>query len=341
MYYVKSVESFQSVFTTIVAILLPNRYNLGNKVYLLGGIDLRIEQLEYLIAISRCRSMNRAGEEIHISQQAISLGISQLEEEFDTKLVIRTKKGSLLTTEGAQLVRLAETFFLGCDQLRHKTCSHQSAQLVILLAPYDDDYIWNQVLLFFYEHYPKIELTRHTLQSLDLKTELEKQPEAVALTYVADMELARWASAITYQILRPYSLYVITASDSILSGHKTISINSIKNHKILLHHSKDEKSVISQLFLNYPYFIANNEFLFHGTMGLFFQLIAHDKKVIGFIPVADTQIQLLQQQAPFYSPGIDFEFVKIKENITINFCCATAAKTLPTELLHSLEQVTY
>ncbi|MBQ2777780.1 MAG: LysR family transcriptional regulator, partial [Peptococcaceae bacterium] len=53
---------------------------------------MRIEQLEYLAAIHQYHSMSLAGKKIHISQQAISTAIKQLEEEFGMKFVHKTKQ---------------------------------------------------------------------------------------------------------------------------------------------------------------------------------------------------------------------------------------------------------
>lgn len=43
---------------------------------------MRLEQLEYLIAISKNRSLNSAAQKLHISQQALSASIKTLEEEL-------------------------------------------------------------------------------------------------------------------------------------------------------------------------------------------------------------------------------------------------------------------
>ena len=79
---------------------------------------MRIEQLEYLAAIHEYHSMNLAGEKIHVSQQAISVAIRQLEEEFGMKLVHKTKQGSLLSPEGMQLLLQFHLMFHIFPQLK-------------------------------------------------------------------------------------------------------------------------------------------------------------------------------------------------------------------------------
>ena len=60
---------------------------------------MRIEQLIYLIEISKCGSISSAAEQLHISQPGISQAINSLEEEMDTKLFHRSKKIGTQPTE--------------------------------------------------------------------------------------------------------------------------------------------------------------------------------------------------------------------------------------------------
>ena len=120
---------------------------------------MRIEQLEYLAAIHQYHSMNLAGEKIHVSQQAISVAIRQLEEEFGMKLVHKTKQGSLLSPEGMQLLRLSQQFLADCEKLKNsKVQSELPEEILITIPPGSDDVMWNHLfyffLLFFLSEFP-------------------------------------------------------------------------------------------------------------------------------------------------------------------------------------------
>lgn len=67
-------------------------------------------QLEYLIEISKNKSMSAASEKLHISPQALSMSIKKLEEELGFSLLLRSFKGITLTSDGEWLVHEAETF---------------------------------------------------------------------------------------------------------------------------------------------------------------------------------------------------------------------------------------
>jgi DNA-binding transcriptional LysR family regulator len=71
---------------------------------------------------ARCGSISLAAREMHVSQPAISLAISKLEEELGIKLLFRTNRGIRLTSEGAILLEhLSGAFAMieaGEDKLR-------------------------------------------------------------------------------------------------------------------------------------------------------------------------------------------------------------------------------
>ena len=68
---------------------------------------MTLTQLEYAVKIAETKSMNKAAEELFVSQPAISGAIKDLENEIKTELFIRTNKGIVITTEGEQFLSYA------------------------------------------------------------------------------------------------------------------------------------------------------------------------------------------------------------------------------------------
>lgn len=69
---------------------------------------MRLEQLRYLIEIANSKSINKAAHNLYITQPALSIAINQLEDELNYPLLTRTKKGVILTEEGARVVQDAQ-----------------------------------------------------------------------------------------------------------------------------------------------------------------------------------------------------------------------------------------
>ena len=71
---------------------------------------MRLEQLRYLVEISQCNSMSTASEKLHLTPQALSISIKNLEEELGIELVKRTNRGTSLTEKGWRLTILTKKF---------------------------------------------------------------------------------------------------------------------------------------------------------------------------------------------------------------------------------------
>lgn len=69
---------------------------------------MRLEQLQYLIEVANCKSINKAAQNLYISQPALSIAITKLEEELNYPLLTRTKRGVVLTEDGARVVQDAQ-----------------------------------------------------------------------------------------------------------------------------------------------------------------------------------------------------------------------------------------
>ncbi|GAA2158816.1 MULTISPECIES: LysR family transcriptional regulator [Glycomyces] len=65
---------------------------------------MRIEQLEYVAAVTRYGSLRRASEHLHVSQPALSEAISKLERELGVTLLERRREGARITLRGKELL---------------------------------------------------------------------------------------------------------------------------------------------------------------------------------------------------------------------------------------------
>lgn len=65
---------------------------------------MRIEQLEYLAAVTEHGSLRRASEQLHLSQPALSEAVTKLERELGVTLLDRRRSGARISREGRQLL---------------------------------------------------------------------------------------------------------------------------------------------------------------------------------------------------------------------------------------------
>ncbi|MFJ6213737.1 LysR family transcriptional regulator [Streptomyces sp. NPDC092296] len=79
---------------------------------------MRIEQLEYINAVTRLGSLRRAAEELHISQPALSETVRNLERELGVDLLDRKRSGAKISDEGSELLPHIVGVLDAVDRLR-------------------------------------------------------------------------------------------------------------------------------------------------------------------------------------------------------------------------------
>jgi DNA-binding transcriptional LysR family regulator len=80
---------------------------------------VRIEQLEYLAAVTEHGSLRRASEAMHISQPALSEAVTKLEKELGATLLDRRRTGSRISRQGLDLQQFMTEVLDAVDRLRH------------------------------------------------------------------------------------------------------------------------------------------------------------------------------------------------------------------------------
>ena len=68
---------------------------------------MTLQQLRYAISIANNKSMNKAAEELFITQPSLSSAIKELEEEIGLELFLRSNRGVLITPEGEEFLAYA------------------------------------------------------------------------------------------------------------------------------------------------------------------------------------------------------------------------------------------
>ena len=125
---------------------------------------MRIEQLQYLVEISRHKSLNQASKALHMTPQALGMAIKQLEDELGFKLLQRSAVGTALTSEG-QAVLLITTSFLDDLQAIKKSTQKPVQQLEgdieLLMPPGVAESSLAGFQMFLYENCPKSHLIIH------------------------------------------------------------------------------------------------------------------------------------------------------------------------------------
>lgn len=79
---------------------------------------MRIEQLEYIAAVTQHGSLRKASERLHVSQPALSEAVSKLERELGVTLLDRRRSGARISRRGRELLQNMVEVLEAVDRLR-------------------------------------------------------------------------------------------------------------------------------------------------------------------------------------------------------------------------------
>ena len=89
---------------------------------------MNIEQLHYFLQVVESGSVNAAAQKFYMTPQAINASIRKLEEEYESPLLIRSKKGVTLTPQGhvfasyaKEVIEKTKKFIYCCKHTTHRT----------------------------------------------------------------------------------------------------------------------------------------------------------------------------------------------------------------------------
>ncbi|WGL51799.1 LysR family transcriptional regulator [Nocardioides sp. BP30] len=95
---------------------------------------MRIEQLEYIAAVTQLGSLRRASEHLHVSQPALSEAVSKLERELGVALLDRRRSGARISRAGRDLLPRIEEVLQAVDALRTAAGDQRTAARAVRLG---------------------------------------------------------------------------------------------------------------------------------------------------------------------------------------------------------------
>ena len=137
---------------------------------------MELKHLVSYAAVVRLGSFSRAAEELYIAQPTISLHVRQLEEELQTKLLIRTTKSLEVTEKGREVYEYAASILQLRDRITER-CTDSERRIIRLGAStIPSAYILPEVLPAYVKRHPA---TYFTIDQGDSRSVTEKMAEGV------------------------------------------------------------------------------------------------------------------------------------------------------------------
>ena len=123
------------------------------------------KQLKSLVEVVECRSFTKAAERLYISQPTVSAHIRQLEEELQSRLVIRTTKSIEITPRGLEAYDCARSILELRENLLRRWADDGEQMIQLGASTIPSAYILPEILPAYGREHPKVYFVIHQSDS--------------------------------------------------------------------------------------------------------------------------------------------------------------------------------
>ena len=244
---------------------------------------MRIEQFEYLLEISKNKSMNAASKKLHLTPQALSTSIKKLEEELNIKILDRTTMGVTLTEKGQALLQLLENFLGGIKELQDIPLQKRTPICGPMHLPipygFSETYLPN-LLKTIYVDYPNMEIIATPYHYSDIISQVKLGFLDYGLTYKIYINgtdlLQDIPDDLIFTPLYKAKFFCAIPDKFQISKYKSISLKTMLDYPIILYEPSSylmlkilETAGTPSRLINVPSVESNKELLQEG-LGLSF-----------------------------------------------------------------------
>ncbi|WP_123039481.1 LysR family transcriptional regulator [Cohnella candidum] len=192
---------------------------------------MNISQLETLLTISRTLSFRKAGEQLNLTQPAVSAQIKSLEDEFKAVLVDRNHPVTL-TDRGKVFLEHAERILGIVEELKQKLSDlNQIPQGHIVLGTTTSIaiQILPRVLSYFQNQFPLIKTSIQSMSSSQVLASVENGSVDVGIGYLSDKSPQVETSVLYYDTFE-----LVVSPRHPLADAKNVTIGSLKDIPLIL-----------------------------------------------------------------------------------------------------------
>lgn len=193
---------------------------------------MELQQLRYVIAISRTGNFSRAAELCHVSQPSLSQQVQKLEEELGEWLFDRMKRAVKPTAAGELFVQRAARILAEVEAAEREmrdSCSLLRGRLNLGVLPTMAPYLLPRLLPGFAEAYPGLEVIVHE----------ETTARLLKMLGTCDIDLAIASEPISdpqctvVELFREELLLALPLGHA-MAGRRTISIQDVEGERFIV-----------------------------------------------------------------------------------------------------------
>jgi DNA-binding transcriptional LysR family regulator len=195
---------------------------------------MRIEQLEYVVAVTRFGSLRKASERLHLSQPALSEAVSKLERELGVPLLDRRRSGSQISREGRALLPAMVDVLESVRRLRQQASDQELTSGVLRIGTVNagTSAVLVPAIHAWTAQHPDAQVEILPMQQDDIQTALLEGSLDVGLVNLLDTDDRR-SELSTTDLLHGRPVVVLPAGHA-LAEREAISAEELRAERIVL-----------------------------------------------------------------------------------------------------------
>ena len=204
---------------------------------------MRLEYFEYLIEIDRYKNMRVASEQLHMTPQALSICVKNMEQEVGFQIFNRKTKGVEFTQEGERLLecaeRILEDYRSTLQEIRRQQEQYQERQrLIIYITPIMSVCIGRELVERLQKKYPYVSV--HIINDVpeDLLSRIQCPENGNVIGVVTASENGEslsqvLTSSLCMQLGFSEELVLAVEKHSVLARQKHLAVDQLKGMTLL------------------------------------------------------------------------------------------------------------
>lgn len=209
---------------------------------------MTLTQLRYAVMIAETKSMNKAANELFVSQPALSEAVRELEAELQTVIFIRTNKGIVLTTEGEEFLSYARQMVELNDLVEERFVNNQTAKKKFSVSMQHYSFAVEAFIRLAKQFsIGEYELAVHETKTYEVIANVRNHRSELGILYMNDFNEKAIRKILGENDLEFYSLYrcgisVYLGKNHPLAQQKKITLEELQEYPCLSFEQGDKNS---------------------------------------------------------------------------------------------------
>lgn len=216
---------------------------------------MRLEQFYYFVKIADLHSFSAASADLFVSQQALSMSIKSLEEDFQTQLFIRTPKGVSLSEDGKYFYEQATKILAVYEQLYNHFLRQptNTDSFTVALNANVKAFYFSKIISYFLKEYPNCKIEYKITENEDIIDHILQHQADIGVLPLLKIDKQihfNFPPGINFVPLSYTHYSLLTSVHSPLADFKSISLSTVIKYPVILNTST-ESTLFTELFYHF------------------------------------------------------------------------------------------